>query len=462
MKVIYIKTICFFSIALLYSSSIKAQIIPVNEPIELDTNIACTMKVTDDVNRMYIPPRDEVKEVLAGRVDGCATINVNYNNFPVNVINPSQDGPEKAAFQFAIDIWESLLDSPITININANWTSLGASTLGSAGAAFQAEAATGPSAYPNTLYPAALAEKITGSHINGVNSVDVNCNFNSQFPNWYFGTDGNTPATDYDFVTIVLHEIGHGLGLAGFGRQTNIENTDVGVIRRTINNQFPSSLNDPNAIYPNIWDTFMQNEDIFTNNVSILDSGNYPDPSSTLLGGMTNNKLTCKSPIAIVQNGGTPPLMYSISPFNNGSSYSHFDESTFNNTPTALMTPQAARGEAIHDPGDVAMGFMEDMGWSLCGRSLSVEDNSVLENIRVSPNPFAESITLNLPSALANQAFNLSVIDMNGRVVLNQTSDANNSEIRISNLNNLDKSIYFLKIESTTSDISITKKIIKK
>ena len=72
------------------------------------------------------------------------------------------------------------------------------------------------------------------------------------------------------------------------------------------------------------------------------------------------------------------------------------------------------------------MGFMEDMGWSLCGRSLSVEDNSVLENIRVSPNPFAESITLNLPSALANQAFNLSVIDMNGRVVLNQTSEANN------------------------------------
>ena len=51
---------------------------------------------------------------------------------------------------------------------------------------------------------------------------------------------------------------------------------------------------------------------------------------------------------------------------------------------------------------------------------------------------------------------------MNGRVVLNQTSEANNGEIRISNLNNLDKSIYFLKIESTTSDISITKKIIKK
>ena len=135
MKVIY-----FFAIALLYSSTIKAQIIPINEPIELDTNISCTMKVTDDVNRMYIPPRDEVKEVLAGRVDGCATINVNYNNFPVNVINPSQDGPEKAAFQFAIDIWESLLDSPVTININANWTNLGGSTLGSAGAAFKAEA----------------------------------------------------------------------------------------------------------------------------------------------------------------------------------------------------------------------------------------------------------------------------------------------------------------------------------
>jgi hypothetical protein len=30
------------------------------------------------------------------------------------------------------------------------------------------------------------------------------------------------------------------------------------------------------------------------------------------------------------------------------------------------MTPQIGAGEAIHDPGPVALGFMEDMGWTLC------------------------------------------------------------------------------------------------
>ena len=34
-------------------------------------------------------------------------------------------------------------------------------------------------------------------------------------PDWYFGTDGNTPAGDFDFVTVVMHELAHGLGYAG-------------------------------------------------------------------------------------------------------------------------------------------------------------------------------------------------------------------------------------------------------
>lgn len=28
----------------------------------------------------------------------------------------------------------------------------------------------------------------------------------------YFGTDGNTPANQYDFVTVFMHELTHGLG----------------------------------------------------------------------------------------------------------------------------------------------------------------------------------------------------------------------------------------------------------
>ncbi|MCK7534680.1 MAG: hypothetical protein MZV63_28610 [Marinilabiliales bacterium] len=43
----------------------------------------------------------------------------------------------------------------------------------------------------------------------------MNATFNKEVK-WYFGTDGNTPELLYDFVTVVLHEIGHGLGFTGF------------------------------------------------------------------------------------------------------------------------------------------------------------------------------------------------------------------------------------------------------
>ena len=32
---------------------------------------------------------------------------------------------------------------------------------------------------------------------------------------WYFGTDGSTPFSQYDFVSVVMHEIAHGLNFAG-------------------------------------------------------------------------------------------------------------------------------------------------------------------------------------------------------------------------------------------------------
>jgi hypothetical protein len=49
---------------------------------------------------------------------------------------------------------------------------------------------------------------------------DIICRFNSKY-NWYFGTDGKTPSTHYDFVSSSLHEITHGLGFSGFLNEKN-------------------------------------------------------------------------------------------------------------------------------------------------------------------------------------------------------------------------------------------------
>src|SRR6185503_3371645 len=74
----------------------------------------------------------------------------------------------------------------------------------------------------NTWYAAALANSRAGTDLNpGVD--DVGATFNSaigttcSFPStFYYGFDANPPGGQMDFVSIVLHEIGHGLGFLTF------------------------------------------------------------------------------------------------------------------------------------------------------------------------------------------------------------------------------------------------------
>jgi hypothetical protein len=451
-------TIIYLSSFLAVSQSTNST----NGDIIIDAPI-CNMPPPDYNNKFYIPRSEEViSRMTAGnsqRPTKCANIEVTYIGF----------GPfpqARDAFQFAVDIWESLLDSPVTIRINARFQeAANANNLGSASPAFYREVPgiTNPNA--SVLFPAALYEKLVGQDSEGPTgeSVDINCNFNSGRTDWYFGTDGN-PSTDdpntaadegqIDFVSVVLHELGHGLGVVGFGAEIN----DQGFIRR--NSTGTGYPLDGSGEHASIWDTFIQGKNIILQDRDILSNSFGADPSFGLLGEFESGELSSKSPIAVAQNGGVAPRTYAPPVFNGGSSYSHWDEGTFNNSPEALMTPFLGNGEAIHDPGNVMLGFMEDMGWSLCRGSLSTQEFD-LDAIAVSPNPFIESITLNLPSSLSNQSFNVTLMDINGRVVFNQNPNTVNGKIELSNLSSLEASLYFLKIESTTSNISIIRKVVK-
>jgi hypothetical protein len=68
-------------------------------------------------------------------------------------------------------------------------------------------------AQSNTWYTVALANQLAGVDLDPT-TTDLSSTLSSDI-NWYFGTDGNTPADQYDFVTVALHEILHGLGNAG-------------------------------------------------------------------------------------------------------------------------------------------------------------------------------------------------------------------------------------------------------
>ena len=356
----------------------------------------------------------------------CSTFIVNYTGFT----------PEaQAAFQFAVDIWANTIVSSVPIRINANYTALGPGVLGSA-APNGFFVVTGPGLPPNTVYARALAEKLQGMDTDlGGMSIDINCNFSSSI-NWYFGTDASPAFNQFDFVSVVLHELGHGLGFVGFGR-ANAQNTE-GLLR--------------NSGFLTPYDNFVETG----TGVSIL---TFADPSTALLQQFTGGFLFNASPAATAANSGVVPEIWAPNPFNQGSSYSHWDDNVFpNNNVNSLMTPTIGNGQANHDTGPITRGLFEDMGWTLCP-SLSVDDFT-LERLEVAPNPFNDNIRITLPGNYNDSDFKISIFDINGRAVYSEDALSTNQTIDI-DLSQLTTSVYFMTLKDTTTGLAVTKKIVK-
>lgn len=355
----------------------------------------------------------------------CSNFIVTYNGFTPQA---------QAAFQFAVDIWANTLDSSQPIRVNATFAPLGPGVLGSAGPTGFVPL-TGPGIPANTAFARPLAEQITGTDSN-FGGADINANFSST-ANFYFGLDANPPFNQIDFVTVVLHELGHGLGFLGFAG-TDVTNTQ-GVLR--------------NSGFVHAYDNFIEN----LGGTSIL---TFADPSSALLTQYTGGNLFSNSPLALTANGGViRPEIWAPATFSQGSSYSHWDELIFPaNNINSLMSPQIGQGQANHNPGPITIGLFEDMGWAICP-SLSVEEFT-LESLEVTPNPFNNTIRITLPGNYNDSDFNIAVFDVNGRQVFDKETSSINRTIDI-NLSQLNASIYFMTLEDTNTGLTVTKKIVR-
>jgi len=133
-------------------------------------------------------------------------------------------------FQQAASVWGSILPSSVTILVNANFNSLSCTStsavLGSCGAATVHRDFAGAE-YSGTWYSQALANKLAGTDLDASNS-DMNAQFNSSIGNtgcmdgysWYYGFDHAEGASQIDLLTVLLHEMGHGLGFQTFASGT--------------------------------------------------------------------------------------------------------------------------------------------------------------------------------------------------------------------------------------------------
>src|SRR5262245_11507721 len=131
------------------------------------------------------------------------------------------------AFTTAAELAGACLVSNVIIQVNAQMNALACNSssavLGSASAIAVLRDFTG-APLAGTWYPIALANALTGVD-NDPGAADITAQFNSSIGtlagcltgyNWYYGYDSAPPANTIDFVTVVEHEIMHGLGFASF------------------------------------------------------------------------------------------------------------------------------------------------------------------------------------------------------------------------------------------------------
>ena len=286
-----------------------------------------------DLNYSYGPTGAALRALIAGDRPATASFTVTYNNFSPQARN---------AFQAAINVWAYTINSPVPIRIVANFTPLGPNVLGSAGATVSCQTPFGAA---NTLYPAALADKINGSGFCAASfgaTSEITANFNSNFTDWEFNTAGIGEPGKYSFMTAVLHEVGHGLGFLGGLTSSG----GVGTLG--------SSL-------PYIYDRFS----ISGTGTALL---NIARPSAALHAQLTSNNTFWSTPSGRKLETHNMTAQYGVASDNGwlpGSSYSHLDDTVYSGTPNGLMTFQLNANESYTNVGPAVREVLTDEGWSV-------------------------------------------------------------------------------------------------
>ncbi len=260
---------------------------------------------------------------------------VTYTNFTAEA---------KQAFQYAVDIWSTLIVSSVPIRIQANWVSQVPNLLGSAGpASYRYNFDGGQKA--TAFYPIALAEKIARRDLNSVTEADIVADFNRN-NNWYYGTDGKTPSGQTDLVTAVLHELAHGLGFIGF---FNVEQGkgDQG------NGQYLADL-------PSIYDHFIENGQ---GKRLVTSQNEYPNNSIALNRQLTGNDLFLNGPV-LRRLTGQKLRLQAKATFDRSASIYHLDEDVYSRgNVSSLMSAMLGQGESVHSPGPLVLIFLSDLEW---------------------------------------------------------------------------------------------------
>lgn len=262
----------------------------------------------------------------------------------------------KASFEAAASFWGANLTSNVTIIVDAQMTPLFCSqfsaTLGSAGAtSFVRDFTNAPLA--GTWYHFGLANKIANFDLYPASS-DVGATFNSEIDNndncltgtnWYYDVVPGA-ASGISFFDVVLHEIGHGIGVS------TIVNLTTGQKALGYDDIYMSFLEDHNLGGGTLWPSMTDTQRV----ASAIDGPN------THFTGTAVQSIVDTGCLTGGVNGGHA-MVYAPNPLALGSSISHWDTSMERNGTNEIMEPFATPGATFL----LTFELLEDIGWGATG-----------------------------------------------------------------------------------------------
>ena len=296
-------------------------------PVQADALTPFLQREATQWGYVYAGPNTNVKQTPREKVayvEAKSKFVVNYKNFPEWA---------KKDFQAAVDVWSANFASAVPVTIDATWTRI--ASFGVLGSARPGSYFSGFEKAPDAglWYPSALANALAGKDLDAKQSeIIIQVNSLAQ---WNTRNDGISYPNEYDLQSVFIHEMGHGLGFLS---------TD----------SYDSFFGYGSIEQPTPFDAYVQVED--GRRLSDL-----PTPSIEL-GKALTSPLVWSGPLGIAANGGVKPILYAPKKYEEGSSVSHLDESTYSQSQfDAVMTPNLDAGEIFHAPGPLLLAMMEDM-----------------------------------------------------------------------------------------------------
>lgn len=244
----------------------------------------------------------------------------------------------------AFGLWAVQLNTSIPIHVKIGWATFPNQALASAKVT-RLYRNLENSEFHGAWHVVSLAEKLEGRDLNDRDEPDMIIEINEAI-NWYFGVDALPPPDQMDFVTVILHEIAHGLGFLSSAKVSD----SVGYFDE--------------QGYHLLFDEF-----IYNNDNTLLHT--LPLYSAKLYNEFTSANLYFQN-----QTKNSRIKLNAPPEFEPLSSISHFDESTYRiGNENSLMTPSFEKGEAIHLLGPGLQAMLDWVGWTEKTISLNIFPN---------------------------------------------------------------------------------------